>query len=262
MATLPNPALVNQLVTFCSDPTNSFGCTPGTVTKLNLIEGFDDGRLPFNAVQSNALEQPFYQRSIGNSIYNSLQAKLTHRLSHGLQLQGAYTFAHGIDDSNDPLNPAQGNRGFPRNSLNLAEERGNSDNDVRHIAVISYIWEAPLGRGKSYLNSGVVGKIFEGIQFSGITSLQSGHPFDIFTSTDMERTGVSGRADLVGDPFVPGANTAANAGGNRSGLLIPQLFRIVRTQTAGRCFRRRPAPAATIFTDQASSTSIRLSLKI
>ena len=185
------------------------------------------------------MEQPFYQRFVGNSIYNSLQAKLTHRLSHGLQLQGAYTFAHGIDDSNDPLNPAQGNRGFPRNSLNLAEERGNSDNDVRHIAVISYIWEAPLGRGKSYLNSGVVGKIFEGIQFSGITSLQSGHPFDIFTSTDMERTGVSGRADLVGDPFVPGANTAANAGGNKIWFTNPAAFSDARTQTAGRCFRRR-----------------------
>ena len=96
------------------------------------------GVLPFNAVAHNALFQPFFQASIGNSIYNSLQAKFTHRLSHGLQLQAAYTWAHAIDDSNDPLAPAAGNRDFPRNSRKLNEERGNSDNDIRHVAVISY----------------------------------------------------------------------------------------------------------------------------
>jgi hypothetical protein len=219
----PDPNLVNQLVTFCSTP-NAFNCTPATVTKLNLIEGADDGRLPFNAVASNALEQPFFQRSIGNSIYHSLQAKISHRLSHGLQLQGAYTFAHGIDDSNDPLNPAQGNRGFPRNSRNIGEDRGNSDNDVRHIGVISYIWEAPIGKGKNFLNTGFAGRVFEGIEFSGITTLQTGHPFDVFTNTDMERTGVSGRADLVGDPFAPGANTDASAGGNKVFFSNPAAF--------------------------------------
>ena len=28
----PDPTLVNQLVAFCSDPTNALGCNPGTVT--------------------------------------------------------------------------------------------------------------------------------------------------------------------------------------------------------------------------------------
>ncbi|PYV69697.1 MAG: hypothetical protein DMG97_21205, partial [Acidobacteria bacterium] len=131
----PDPALVNQLVSFCSDPSNAFGCTPATVTKTNLYIGAELGALPFDAVKSNALLQPFYNRSVGNSIYNSLQAKVTHRVSHGLQVQGSYTFAHGIDDSNDPLVPAAGNRGFPRNSRKLSEERGNSDNDIRHVGV-------------------------------------------------------------------------------------------------------------------------------
>jgi Carboxypeptidase regulatory-like domain len=220
----PDPNLVNELVAICSDPANAFGCTPATVTKANLFTGADFGALPFNAVAQNAVVQPFYQRSIGNSIYHSLQAKITHRLSHGLQIQGAYTWSHAIDDSNDPLAPAAGNRGFPRNSLDLAEERGNSDNDIRHIAVISYIWETPFGKGKAYLNSGVVGKIFEGIQFSGLTTLQTGHPFDVFSTTDMERTGLSGRADLVGDPFAPGSNTEANAGGSKVWFTNPGAF--------------------------------------
>jgi len=170
----PDPALVQQLVNICSSPTNpqnTTGCTPDDVIKTNLYLGSEFGVLPFDAVAHNALVQPFYQVSVGNSIYNSLQAKLTHRMSHGLQVQAAYTWAHSIDDSNDPLVPAAGNRGFPRNSLNLSEERGNSDNDVRHVAVINYIWDAPFGRGKTYLRDGVVGKIFEGIQFAGVTTV-------------------------------------------------------------------------------------------
>jgi Carboxypeptidase regulatory-like domain len=222
----PNPALVKQLVAFCSDPTNSFGCTPATVTKTNLYIGADGNfpSLPFNAVAQNALLQPFYDRSIGNSIYNSLQVKLSHRLSHGLQMQAAYTYAHGIDDSNDPLVPAAGNRGFPRNSLDLAEERGNSDNDVRHVATVGYVWEMPFGVGKGIMNTGFKGKVLQGIQLSGITTLQTGHPFDVFSSTDMERTGLSGRADLVGDPYAPGANTPATAGGNKIWFTNPDAF--------------------------------------
>jgi hypothetical protein len=89
----PDPALVAQLVTYCSDPTNAFGCKPATVSSTNLYLGKEFGNLPFDAVANNALFQPFYQQSVGNSNYNSLQVKVTHRLSHGLQVQGSYTWA-------------------------------------------------------------------------------------------------------------------------------------------------------------------------
>jgi len=205
----PDPTLVSQLVTFCSDPTNAFGCTPSDVTKTNLYKGAEFGVLPFNAVPFNALVQPFYIRSVANSNYHSLQLKLTHRLSHGLQVQGSYTWAHALDNAGDPIDPAAGNRGFPRNSRNLAEEYGNSDNDIRHVFVASYLWEAPIGRGKAYLNHGFAGRFFEGIQFSGITTVESGHPFDVFSTTDSERTGLSNRGDLIGDPFAPGGNVSS-----------------------------------------------------
>jgi Carboxypeptidase regulatory-like domain len=219
----PDPNLVNQLVAFCSVP-NTFNCTPGTVTKSDLYLGAEFGDLPFNAVAHNALFQPVYTRSVGNSIYNAFQARVTHRLSRGFQAQLSYSWAHAIDDSGDPIDPAAGNRSFPRNSLKLFEERGNSDNDIRHVAVISYLWELPFGRGKAYASNGVIGRILEGMQFSGITSVQTGHPFDVFSTTDMERTGLSGRADLVGDPFAAGANTQATAGGNKVWFNNPDAF--------------------------------------
>ena len=222
----PDPARVQQLVTFCSDPTNTFGCTPDTVAGfLNLYFGGDIGSLPFNAVAHNAVAQPFFQASTANSIFNSFQAKVTHRLSHGIQLQAAYTWAHAIDDSNDPLSPAVGNGTFPANSRKLNQERGNSDNDIRHVAVITYLWELPFGKGKSIFNSGFLGRALEGWQLSGIVTAQTGHPYDVLTSTDLERTGIDGqRADLVGDPYAPGANNASSAGGLKVWFTNPAAF--------------------------------------
>ncbi|MBS1853071.1 MAG: carboxypeptidase regulatory-like domain-containing protein [Acidobacteria bacterium] len=210
----PVPELVDQLVTYCSDPGNEFGCTPEDVTGIALYEGADQfGILPFNAVEHNALVQPFYQRSVGNSIYNAMQLKVTRRYSHGFQIQGSYTWAHGIDDSVDPLNPNAGNRTYPRNSLNLRQDRGNSDNDIRHIGVINYIYELPLGKGRRFLSSGALGRVFEGIQFSGITTAETGHPFEVRGTRDSQRTGVSAWAQLVGDPFAaPGSGCAASGG--------------------------------------------------
>lgn len=208
----PDPALVAELVDFCSDPLNAFECTTNDVSGINLYNGADFGVLPFNAVAHNALIQPAYQRSVGNSSYNALQIKFTHRLNHGLQFQGAYTWAHSLDDSSDPIDPAQGNRTFPRNSRNLHQDWGNSDNDIRHIAVFNYIWEVPLGKGKTYFNNGVLGRIFEGMQFSGLTSLQTGHPFEVRSSTDSQRTGISSWGELVGDPFAPGSSSNTDVG--------------------------------------------------
>lgn len=227
----PDPALVNKLVAFCSNPNNSFvnafgqttSCTPQTVSGASLYEGATAfGDLPFNAVANNALLQPFYQQSNANSFYSALQLKVTHRISYGLQIQGSYTWAHGLDDGTDPLVPAAGNRTFPRNSRDFHLDWGNSDYDIRQIAVINYIWEMPFGRGKSHLSNGVIGRVFEGWQLSGITSLQTGHPFEVRSSNDSMRSGISDWADLTPSQSPYGAPSSGCAQN-------PQLGRIYFT---------------------------------
>jgi len=213
----PQPPLVQQLLAFCvpTNPQNTGFSTPSgqcdqtTVSSGSLYEGADRlGDLPFNAVRNNALFQPAYQQTVFNSIYHGLQSKFTHRFGHGLQVQGAYTYSHAIDNSVDPFNPGVGGHTFPRNSLNLAENRGNSDNDTRHVGVASYVWEMPLGNGRAYLNSGVLGKVFEGMQLSGIATLQTGHPFQVRSTLDSQRTGIAAWAAQVGDPFAAPASAA------------------------------------------------------
>jgi hypothetical protein len=202
----PNPALVQQLVAYCSNPNNAFGCDPTEVSGTLLYEGAQDGILPFNAVNNNALVQPDYQINEFNSIYHGLQTKFTHRMSHGLQFQGAYTWSHALDNSVDPLTPAVGAHTFPRNSLALSQNYGNSDNDTRHVAVLNYIYELPVGRGKGYLNHGAVGRIMEGFELDGIFTAQTGHPFQVRGTLDTQRTGISAWGYQVGNPFGSGAS--------------------------------------------------------
>jgi len=193
----PQPDLVAQLAAFCSVP-NAFGCTTRTLQFTTLWFGADFfGNIPFNAVNNNAFFQAFLQKSIANATYHSLQVKVSQRMWHGLQIGGAYTFSHAIDDASDPLTPAAGNRGFPRNSFNLRAERGNSDFDVRQRGVINYLYELPFGLNKAHLNHGFVGKALEGWQISGITTLSTGIPYDIFGNQDNQHTGLSDRAQLV-----------------------------------------------------------------
>ena len=229
----PQPQLVSDLLTFCSDPENEFGCNASVVTNTNLWFGQEFGTLPFNAVNNNAFFQAFFQKSIANANYNGLQLNIKQKIWHGLQIQGSYTYSHAIDDASDPLTPAAGNRAFPRNSFNLRAERGNSDFDIRHHAVINYIYEFPFGRGKSLWSEGSTGRILEGWQVSGITTLSTGLPYDIFGNRDNQHTGVSDRAFYLGPGSPPPGsdktqtgppvtsftladfNTASNLGRNR-----------------------------------------------
>ena len=63
------------------------------------------------------------------------------------------------------------------------------------------------------------------MQFSGITTLQTGHPFEIRGRTDSQRTGIASWGDLVGDPYAPGQNDdPAVNGGNKVFFSNPAAF--------------------------------------
>jgi hypothetical protein len=151
--------------------------------------------LPFDAVYNNAFLHAEFFENAAFSSYNALQATVTKRLSYGLFIQGAYTWAHAIDDASDPLTPTASNQEFPRNSLDLAAERGNSNFDVRQHFVLNYSWDLPIGRGHNFLPQGFLGRALGGWQVAGITTFSTGLPYDIFTPLDTAHTGEIQRAD-------------------------------------------------------------------
>jgi hypothetical protein len=208
----PQPNLVSQLLAFCTptNPANTYGCSTATLTYGNLWSGADAQTpvIPFDAVYNNALSLgngsgSALNKSIGSSIYNGLQVNLQKRFSHGFQFQAAYTYSHAISDVNDPLSPAAGNRSFPRNTFDLAAERGNSDYDIRHRGVVNFIYELNVGRGKDHLNDGFVGRILEGWSVNGLVAAQTGHPYDILGNRDSNHTGLAARGTFLGGGSQP-----------------------------------------------------------
>ena len=198
----PSPSLVATLVADCSVP-NPYNCTPASLQGAILYYGGSYGYLPANAVYNNALYYPTLVESTANSIYSGLQTKTTLEDWHGLHAQLSYTYSHAIDNASDPLAPANGDTFLPVNSLNLAAERGNSDFDIRNVAVLNFSYGLPIGRGTPHWNSGFLGRALEGWRVGGIATFQGGLPFDIFGDVDSQHTGIDDRATIIGNPQPP-----------------------------------------------------------
>ena len=196
----PRPDLVSQNLAACvaiigsqNGPADVEACQED-LQNANLYFG---GRYTAPSVNNNAFFNTFTDQTTGQSFYHGLQVQATHRLSHGLQFTMAYTWSHAIDDTSDPLVPTRHNGNFPTNSLDLTRERGNSGFDTRQRAVLSFLYQFGVGRGRAYLNSGVLGRALEGWELSGIAQWQTGLPFDIFGPLDTLHTSFVDRATIV-----------------------------------------------------------------
>ncbi len=123
------------------------------------------------------------------SNYNSLQATLTKRMSHGVSFTAGYTYAHGLD--NGSLNRFGL---LPQNQLNPQGEYGNSDFDVRHRLTLTGTYNIPGINGFA--------QAFKGWQVNGILTLQSSQPWLVNDyNNNFSGTGDStDRWDFFGNP--------------------------------------------------------------
>jgi hypothetical protein len=174
-------------------------------------------------------------RSNAQSNYNSLQVRLEKRYSHGLQYEAAYTFAHALDNASSASLGSVNNGDF-QDQRYPNQNYGNSDFDVRHRFVFSYVYDLPFGRGRAFAKdaSGVVNNIVGNWQMTGVFSVATGN---YYTATDI--TNVSGsdpggsvgfyssRPARVGNPnakpCIPGTlfNTCAFADNSTIPGIIP-----------------------------------------
>ena len=112
--------------------------------------------------------------SEGVSSYNALQVDVNHRLAHGLQIRGVYTYGKALDDG-DSLNTsvATNSPAFAADPLNPRLDYGPAAFDIRHSGVINATYDLPFGRGRKAWERRIAGDW----QVSGIETLQSGLPF-------------------------------------------------------------------------------------
>jgi hypothetical protein len=115
----------------------------------------------------------FAEDTIAASAYNSLQASLEKRFSHGLQLQAAYTWSKSLDWASsfeETVNP-----------FNYKSSRALSLFNSAQRFVLNYYWEFPVQR-----YNGFKGKVLDDWAMSGIIQFQTGFPIRIQTQDDNE----------------------------------------------------------------------------
>jgi len=169
------------------------------------------GTLPANpGVNVNAL-RPYpgyadiYQYMTGaNFIYNSMQLQFKKQMVGGGLFNVAYTWSKARTDAN-------GYNYQPMDSYNLRGDWGPSSYNRNHILVFSYVYPLPFWKtGREWYKIA-----FGGWQVSGVTTLQSGLPFNVTIPTDTAGTGLTNqRPNLVGDWVGP----------TRSQYLAPAAF--------------------------------------
>jgi hypothetical protein len=117
--------------------------------------------------------------NLGNSTYESLQAKYDRRLSKGLSLLVMYTLSKNIADTDTEKPGSLRISPFQQNRM-----KGLSSTDVPHNLTGTLIYQLPFGKGRQFLNSGgMLDKIIGGWGISTIVRLQSGVPIQFYSGT-------------------------------------------------------------------------------
>jgi hypothetical protein len=136
--------------------------------------------------------------SIGTDIdfkYNSAQATVRKELSHGLSLQGAYTWSRAFVTSQIG-NP---NASLPDN-VPISLKYGLNSNYHPQRLALTYSWDLPLGHP-----AGWEGKLVTGWTVSGVTVVQDGTPLTI---TDGSLGTIFGQPLASNAQYAPGMGPA------------------------------------------------------
>jgi hypothetical protein len=128
-----------------------------------------------------------------NQIYHSLQVSADKRYSDGFTISTSYTWSKNIDYVS--RNGFGGSRGI-NNPFDFFFSRGNSDLTRAHRFVNSFVWDLP-GVNENKVANAVLGNW----RLSGITTLQSGRPFNVGSAGNPTAGAGGARADLVGEGY-------------------------------------------------------------
>ncbi len=130
------------------------------------------------------------------STFHAGTVKLQKRFSNGYQFLISYTYGKSLDYGASAASGG-GAVGNGQTITNMDAWKGPSGFDIRHRAVISYVYELPFGSGRRWMadSGGLMQALVGGWQLSGITTLTTGRPFTVTL-----QTGVNNGAPELAEP--------------------------------------------------------------
>ncbi|HXU21702.1 MAG TPA: carboxypeptidase regulatory-like domain-containing protein [Verrucomicrobiae bacterium] len=182
-----------------NDPANPTPITTNTIgtTTSNLNERVSYlGFSPAGVAETNTL---------GDHLYNSLQAQLRHQFSNGLLLQAAYTWSKEFTNINtsaagsgiQPPGEVIFGAANSNDPLDLRQQYGLAAFNRSQRGVITYVYNLPYHK-----TEGLSGKLLGGWTFSGVTTIQNGLPFWIVDGGggSIYGAGLGGSRAALADP--------------------------------------------------------------
>ena len=128
----------------------------------------------------------------GSSIFHALEAGVTKNMTHGLQIQGSFTWSKSIDDSSGTGYADQ----FSNSMSSLVHFdnrllRGVSDFNIGRTLVVNGIWQVPTAKSLT----GFVGGLTNGWQVQSIFKMSDGIPFTPTFGTGGDPLGLNSSDD-------------------------------------------------------------------
>ena len=148
-------------------------------------------RVPIPGVRPDSLRE---MESAGCSWYNGLEASLTKRFTHGVQLLASYTFSKTLDTDGADINSNSSNNSLTLGDQNSPSQRwGRASFDRTHRFIVSGTWGLPSP------SDGLPRALLGGWDLAGVVTIQSGTALTIADTNATNVFGISeDRAQLSG----------------------------------------------------------------
>jgi hypothetical protein len=131
---------------------------------------------PYPQYTSVTEAYPYY----GTSLYNSLQVTLTRRFGSSFGFLAAYTWSKALtyDDNAINYNWTRGTQDFYNRGL----ERSIASYSIPHVFRLTWLYEPPIGKGKTIDLGGVGNAVIGGWRFSAVHEIRAGYPIAVSQS--------------------------------------------------------------------------------
>jgi hypothetical protein len=199
--TQPVVTSINFLPTYTSAPSQA--TLDASTLDLNTLENESDFVPAYSAAGFNGSQITSFQ-PWSSSTYHGLAAQLNKRFSHGVQLVGAYTYSHLIDDATAEVFATVLSPRRAQDGQNLSADRSNSILDHRHRFTLSIVYDEPFFKNGNAFMRNTVG----GWEIAPIYTYQSGQWVTAQSGVDSNLNGDSaGDRTILNPSGVKGTGT-------------------------------------------------------
>jgi len=159
----------------------------------------------------------------GDLSYNALQVGVQKQMSHGVQLQGSFTWGKALDSGSGSVAGDQFSNGIASlPAYNLKSERSLADYSIGRTLVINGLWRVPSAK-----RGGVAGWATKGWELGMVFKTSDGVPFTPTWGTGGDPSGLQSADDWAYTNRLsgPGCKSAVNPG-NPLNYIKTQCFSV------------------------------------